>query len=66
MRLDHLLSKENLNLLKIFIVYFSMCCLDILYIIKEVVNNFFNFFKISFGGLKWNRTIDLTLIRRAL
>ena len=43
-----------------------MCCLDILYIIKEVVNNFLNIFKISFGGLKWNRTIDLTLIRRAL
>ena len=22
--------------------------------------------KVKFGGLKWNRTIDLTLIRRAL
>ena len=25
-----------------------------------------NFFQFRFGGLKWNRTIDLTLIRRAL
>ena len=23
-------------------------------------------FNLTFGGLKWNRTIDLTLIRRAL
>ena len=32
-------------------IYFSMCFLNLL---------------LRFGGLKWNRTIDLTLIRRAL
>ena len=55
----------NLQIFAFIYIFFNVL-LDILHIKKYFVNTFFIFYKISFGGLKWNRTIDLTLIRRAL
>ena len=50
-----------------FIYIFFNVLDDILHIKNYFVNTFQqNNYKTSFGGLKWNRTIDLTLIRRAL
>ena len=55
-----ILKLYNLSITKLLVflvylissIYFSMC-----FLLK---------FDLAFGGLKWNRTIDLTLIRRAL
>ena len=41
-------------------IYFSMC------VSLYPFSNDYIKLGIEFGGLKWNRTIDLTLIRRAL
>ena len=49
---------KYLNILFLVYLIFHLYIFQCAYLLTNII--------VNFGGLKWNRTIDLTLIRRAL